>query len=205
MAHAGPESHKVCRDCQGRGTHEVPDEPIKHMDLGEFRDLGFLQEANRQFFHPLGLALEWNDGINAKGIAEAIKRIVETQPESSAAYMHKAGHLTDARAMVIEVITELGLDKPRLSGVWDYRDDPEGMEFGWEHMPHDEVIQKWINVSEEFVRHVPARRARFGEDGMEKTSVVVTSIQSLPKKPPAPELHSSTCGLGPNHEGGCRP
>lgn len=30
---------------------------IKFMDLGEFVDEGFLQEANRKFFHPLGLAL----------------------------------------------------------------------------------------------------------------------------------------------------
>jgi hypothetical protein len=28
------------------------------MDLTEFRESGLLQEANRQFFHPLGLALE---------------------------------------------------------------------------------------------------------------------------------------------------
>lgn len=27
-------------------------------DVAEFRRLGFLQEANRQFFHPLGLALQ---------------------------------------------------------------------------------------------------------------------------------------------------
>jgi len=31
---------------------------IKRMDIAEFRQLGFLQEANRLFFHPLGLALE---------------------------------------------------------------------------------------------------------------------------------------------------
>ena len=31
---------------------------IKKMDLKEFVEFGFLQEANRQFFHPLGLALE---------------------------------------------------------------------------------------------------------------------------------------------------
>lgn len=29
----------------------------EYMDLTEFVDDGFLQEANRQFFHPLGLAL----------------------------------------------------------------------------------------------------------------------------------------------------
>lgn len=33
-------------------------DPVRYMDLEEFLDLGFLQEANRQFFHPLGLALE---------------------------------------------------------------------------------------------------------------------------------------------------
>lgn len=36
-------------------------EPIKYMDLDEFADSGFLQEANRMFFHPLGLALEVSD------------------------------------------------------------------------------------------------------------------------------------------------
>jgi hypothetical protein len=33
-------------------------EKIKRIDIKEFRELGFLQEVNRQFFHPLGLALE---------------------------------------------------------------------------------------------------------------------------------------------------
>jgi hypothetical protein len=31
---------------------------IKYMDLDEFRDQGWLLEANRLFFHPRGLALE---------------------------------------------------------------------------------------------------------------------------------------------------
>lgn len=32
------------------------------IDIGEFRDEGYLQEVNRQFFHPLGLALaiDWD-------------------------------------------------------------------------------------------------------------------------------------------------
>lgn len=36
---------------------EITRGPIKYMDPKEFQDLGFLQEANRKFFHPLGLAL----------------------------------------------------------------------------------------------------------------------------------------------------
>ncbi len=31
---------------------------ITYLDTQEFRDEGYLQEANRRFFHPLGLALE---------------------------------------------------------------------------------------------------------------------------------------------------
>ena len=31
---------------------------IKTMDIKEFRDKGYLQELNRTFLHPLGLALE---------------------------------------------------------------------------------------------------------------------------------------------------
>jgi hypothetical protein len=33
-------------------------EDIKRIDIKEFRSEGFLQEVNRKFFHPLGLALE---------------------------------------------------------------------------------------------------------------------------------------------------
>jgi hypothetical protein len=57
---------------------------IKRIDIKDFRDAGFLQEVNRQFFHPLGLALEI-------------------------------------------IIDEEGSYK--LGGVWDYREDPEGMFF----------------------------------------------------------------------------
>ena len=31
---------------------------VKRVDIEEFREKGFLQEVNRKFFHPLGLALE---------------------------------------------------------------------------------------------------------------------------------------------------
>jgi hypothetical protein len=33
-------------------------EDVRRIDIKEFRRLGVLQEANRKFFHPLGLALE---------------------------------------------------------------------------------------------------------------------------------------------------
>jgi hypothetical protein len=56
----------------------------KRIDIREFREAGFLQEVNRQFLHPLGLALE----------------------------------------IILEADGTM-----RLGGVWDYRDDPEGMIF----------------------------------------------------------------------------
>jgi hypothetical protein len=44
----------------------------KRMSVKEFRELGYLQELNRQFLHPLGLALEVNlnpDGSESFGEA----------------------------------------------------------------------------------------------------------------------------------------
>ena len=57
---------------------------VKKMDIKEFYKKGFLQECNRQFFHPLGLALE-----------------VELDDDGNAT----------------------------LDGIWDNREDPEGIFF----------------------------------------------------------------------------
>jgi hypothetical protein len=43
---------------------------MKYFDIKEFREKGYLQEINRQFLHPLGLALEIkidDNGIEALG------------------------------------------------------------------------------------------------------------------------------------------
>lgn len=58
--------------------------PRAHMDIAEFRALGYLQELNRLFLHPLGLALEVVGSFDG----------TET-----------------------------------LGGIWDSRDDPEGIVF----------------------------------------------------------------------------
>ncbi len=54
---------------------------IKRMDIKEFREKGYLQELNRRFLHPLGLALE----------------------------------------IIVEG------DKEKIGGIWDYREDKEGI------------------------------------------------------------------------------
>lgn len=61
---------------------------MRRIDIKEFRELGFLQEANRLFFHQLGLALE----------------------------VEVSGDGTET-----------------LGGIWDQRDDPEGLIF-WPDM-----------------------------------------------------------------------
>ncbi len=58
--------------------------PVKYAHIGSLRAAGLLQEINRRFLHPMGLALE-------------------------------------------VVIGDQGIE--RLGGIWDYRDDPEGMAF----------------------------------------------------------------------------
>ncbi len=88
---------------------------VKRIDIADFREQGFLQEANRQFFHPLGLALE-------------------------------------------VVVEEDGTE--RLGGVWDYRDDPEGVLFGGEIAVDPGKV---ASVAAEAERHRIPREAILGE------------------------------------------
>jgi hypothetical protein len=87
----------------------VPD--IERIDIAEFRKAGFLQEVNRQFFHPLGLALE----------------VVAEEDGSE-----------------------------HLGGVWDYRDDPEGIVFAGDLAVDREKVDC---VAAEHERHRASREA----------------------------------------------
>jgi len=80
-------------------------EKVKYIDFKEFRDKGFLQEANRQFFHPLGLAL-------------------------SVIIDDDTGEVTG------------------LGGVWDYRDDLEGMFYGKDLLKKPKAVEKAKYVEE---------------------------------------------------------
>jgi hypothetical protein len=91
---------------------EPPSPTPRHMSLDEFQQLGYLQEANRLFFHPRGLALE----------------------------------------MVVERDGSM-----RLGGIWDYRDDPEGIVFADPPCP-----EKAIAVGREYMRHEGSRTALLG-------------------------------------------
>ena len=94
-------------------------EEIKKIDIKEFRDLGFLQEANRQFFHPLGLALE--------------------------------------------VIVDG--DNTILGGIWDYREDPEGMFFGNEIIKEEKIKHvEQLRDSKRSQRFIAAREYKYAVD-----------------------------------------
>jgi hypothetical protein len=79
---------------------------IKRIDIKEFREKGYLQELNRQFLHPLGLALE----------------IVQNSDGTET-----------------------------LGGVWDYRDDKEGIQYDYLNS-NDERI-KLAKEREELVKN----------------------------------------------------
>lgn len=110
----------------------------ERIDIAEFRALGFLQEVNRLFFHPLGLALEIvvDDCRTCNGGGtELIKR-------------GGAPELIKCRSCKGAGKTE------RLGGVWDYRDDPEGMAYG---LPMKIDTDKVKSVEKEFKKHAEAR------------------------------------------------
>ena len=86
---------------------------INWMDLNEFVDEGFLQEVNRQFFHPLGLAL--------------------------------AVSYSDGKAV-------------GLAGLWDYRDDPEGISYQNGVLSLD----KYMSVENLFLSKTDYRSANLG-------------------------------------------
>lgn len=83
------------------------------MSITEFREKGYLQELNRRFLHPLGLALE-------------------------------------------VVVEDDGSE--RFGGVWDYRDDPEGIIYGEDTLDP----QKVENINNEYNSRRGAREEALG-------------------------------------------
>lgn len=93
-------------------TDDIKPDDIRRIDIREFREFGYLQEINRTFLHPLGLALE-------------------------------------------VVVEEAGTE--RLGGVWDYREDGEGIYFDGA-----DLSKKAANVKREWHRREAGRRAALG-------------------------------------------
>lgn len=96
--------------CSGKVVDVLDD--IKRMDVAEFVEQGYLQELNRRFLHPFGLAIEVVVDFNGRPVC--------------------------------------------LGGVWDYRDDPEGI------MSGDLDRQRAVNVFHIEEERKPERINRLG-------------------------------------------
>lgn len=96
---------------------------VKYMDIKEFQDKGYLQELNRQFLHPLGLALE-----------------VAVDDDGNVS----------------------------LGGIWDYREDPEGIYFDLENSS-DQRIERFMDraqfIANEFEKRRKNRKKLFNSIG----------------------------------------
>ena len=113
---------------------------INYMDIKEFREKGYLQEANRRFFHPLGLALyiEQNDGNRFKVFFYYLKIALK--------------HLFNTETEII-------------AGVWDYREDPEGNIFDYKNSDNERIknsIKKSNYIDGEIRTRIEIRTALFG-------------------------------------------
>lgn len=105
----------------------TPPPPVELLPIQEFSDAGYLHEVNRRVLHPLGLALEWREGWTREDVVEYLKVSIETGGMPAAEQTRLAGHLSDTYQVIWEFLQGIGLDQPHLSGVWDCRDDPEGV------------------------------------------------------------------------------
>lgn len=89
---------------------------VKRMDIKEFRDKGYLQELNRKFLHPLGLALEV---------------IIDNMGEKN--------------------------ESVKLGGIWDYREDEEGIIFS------DDIDEEKVKrIEDEWKRRKKIRVKKLG-------------------------------------------
>lgn len=130
---------------------------IKHMNITEFRELGFLQEANRLFFHPHGLALEV--ATNNDEPTVLLKLTKEEYKALEALLFAITGEEDDDDAALslnaIQMNKEIvPAGEYWLSGVWDCRDDPEGVIFDG---LSDEEKTRAMAVRSERARHFNAR------------------------------------------------
>lgn len=137
---------------------------IKRIDIAEFREDGYLQEVNRNFLHPYGLALEVVGGLPEE-ISEA-RRCHDEAAEEDGFIICKCGaplpswdvwgdHYADA---VLLAVFPSGVPDEVLGGVWDYRDDPEGIAFA-PGVLDPEKAERLANL---WAERRPAREERLG-------------------------------------------
>ena len=114
----------------------------KRITPAEFRAAGLLQEVNRQFLHPLGLALEVIAPADGKESPVSLEKAVANVIDAFGRELEFADEYLSP--MCVTALSELILAherSTRFGGVWDYRDDPEGIGFGREPLNVDAIIE----------------------------------------------------------------
>lgn len=141
---------------------------IKYMDVEEFADEGYLQEVNRIVLHPAGLAIERRGPWTQEDVEDWVA-------EKNADHIEHIGMISP-EAYLWAFIQEFGLDKWHLSGVWDYRDDPEGMAFG------SVDPDKRERVREEQSKHQYRRNIIFGLEDVARPNNCPGRVQHVGEK-----------------------
>lgn len=98
---------------------------MKYIDLREFKDLGYLQEVNRRFFHPLGLAM----AVSCKNGEDKVvfTGIVDSRGEED-------GFIFDERCMDSKI--EEYEDKAMfIQGEWERKCEKRRINLGYEIQP----------------------------------------------------------------------
>ena len=103
---------------------------IKELSVTEFREEGYLQELNRRFLHPLGLALEV--AINEDG-TERLGRIWDYREDPEGIFFHESVDLNDKAKNIYEKATERAEARAEALGYWvqpvvvsEEEEDPDG-------------------------------------------------------------------------------
>lgn len=149
---------------------------VNRMSVHEFRAFGYLQEVNRKFLHPLGLALEVGEATEPTRVlmltepaVEALRLLIDRVRSGDPAQVAAM----DALEQLVNQGQQLSAGDEILGGIWDCRDDHEGIMFGDDLLdPH-----KAVRVTDEWNLRGPAREASLG--------FVVQPID--PRNPPKPD------------------
>lgn len=127
---------------------------VKHMGVREFVEQGYLQEVNRCVLHPAGLALEattFEKPVTLVALTEKHRHLLRTFAVGLPAALGEG--LLEALDAPIAAGEEV------LSGVWDCREDPEGIGFAPQIMAA--AAEKVARVTAEYERHRQARQKLF--------------------------------------------
>jgi hypothetical protein len=173
----------------------------KYLDAAEFQRVGFLQEANRLFFHPLGLALSvlqitgsWDDEVLSEGMGAWVYDVAEALRAVRDDAVRDEDALREEALAVCKRLWPEG--SVHLDGVWDSRDDPEGFYFA------DGVdTDKALAVDAVRQEHFRARFKMFGADG-ERVPPPTLDVQPVDWDPTTYEDDVQTTTQGEAANGG---